>query len=151
MRKIVVVLLAVLVAAAGAAAFVSARDLGRDEQLGGHTLSRHVGRTDAQLRDRLAREREISAASTYEDRATAERVVGEALARDARRVDAWKARRGRRPNLTLRFKGDGRPIGRSLERGRASSVACYDAVIVLRWDERLHDGYVLTSYPESRR
>jgi hypothetical protein len=151
MRKALVLLAVFLVAALGTARLASAYDLGRDEQLGGHTLSRHVGRSDADLRQRLAREREVSAASTYDDRATAERIVGETLARYARRVDDWKARRGRRPNLALRFRGDGRTIGRCLERGRAVPSSCFDAVVVLRWDERLHDCYVLTSYPESRR
>jgi hypothetical protein len=148
MRKalvpLVVICLGVLLAAAS-------RDLGRDEQMGGHTLARHVGRTDAQLRERLEHEPQIAAASTYEDRATAERVVGEALARSASRLDAWRARQGRRPNLTVRFKGDGRPIGRSLERGRRSPTVCSDAVVVLGWDERRNDYSVLTSYPEARR
>ena len=39
-------------------------DLVADEAKGGHTLARHVERTDAQLRERLERERNISAAST---------------------------------------------------------------------------------------
>ena len=42
-------------------------DLEADEALGGHTMARHVGRTDAQLAERLQRERDISAASTYTD------------------------------------------------------------------------------------
>ena len=54
-------------------------DLGHDEELGGHTLQRHVGRTDEQLLERLIREPEISAASTYYDRAAAEKTVGAAL------------------------------------------------------------------------
>ncbi len=55
-------------------------DLARDEERGGHTLQRHVARTDAQLRERLQRERNISAASTWTDRETAETVVAEGLA-----------------------------------------------------------------------
>src|SRR3954447_16923585 len=47
-------------------------NLERDEQAGGHTLRRHVGRTDDQLRERVGRERDISAASTYTDQASAE-------------------------------------------------------------------------------
>jgi hypothetical protein len=46
-------------------------DLTAAERLGGHTLARHVGRTDAQLRDRLRREKNVSAASTYDDREVA--------------------------------------------------------------------------------
>ena len=44
-------------------------DLSHDEDRGGHTLRKHVGRSDDQLRQRLARERNISAASTHYKRA----------------------------------------------------------------------------------
>src|SRR5512137_1959892 len=54
-------------------------DLSHDEELGGHTLRKHVGRTDEQLRERLAEEPGISAASTYTDRAAAEMAVGTVL------------------------------------------------------------------------
>ena len=54
-------------------------DLGHDEQLGGHTLKRHVSRSDEQLRKRLAQEHEISAASTYIDRVAAEETVAAVL------------------------------------------------------------------------
>jgi hypothetical protein len=126
------------------------RDLSVDERRGGHTLARHVGRTDDQLRDRLGRERNISAASTYTDRSVAERVVALALAQNARRVEAWVARDGSRPNLAIDYRGlPDVPIGRSVVRGRDASVTCRDAVVVLRWDH--DDYYVLTSYPEVRR
>ena len=126
-------------------------DLAADETRGGHTLARHVGRTDDELRARLARETSISAASTYTDRATAERTVARTLARHADRVAAWVAREGNRLNLALTYRGPtGETIGRTLQRGQRSSAAATSAVVVLRWDgDRGH--YVLTSYPEARR
>ncbi len=126
------------------------RDLAADEAQGGHTLERHVGRSDADLRERLRRERRISAASTWTDRATAEEVVAAALARERQRVERWAARTGPRSNLALDWEGDGgRVLGRSLRRGARAPVPCFDAVVVLRWNG---DGwYVLTSYPEARR
>jgi len=125
-------------------------DLARDEARGGHTLARHVGRTDAQLRDRLQRE-QISAASTYTDRATAERVVARTLARQRSRVDQWLARKGSRPNLALDYRGDGREaIGRSLTRRSSQTIPCTDAVVVLRWDGS-RGFIVLTTYPEVSR
>ena len=126
-------------------------DLQRDEGRGGHTLARHVGRSDADLRERLRRERQISAASTYTDRAIAERVVARTLARHRTRVDQWLARQGSRPNLALDYDGDPREtIGRSLTRRNPQPVPCTDAVVVLRWDGR-RGFIVLTSYPEVSR
>ena len=126
-------------------------DLERDEKRGGHTLARHVGRSDADLGERLRRERQISAASTYTDRVTAERVVALALEQHRTRVDEWLARQGSRPNLALDYRAaGGEPIGRSLTRRGRRAVACSDAVVVLRWDGR-RGFYVLTSYPELSR
>ena len=122
-------------------------DLSRDEQRGGHTLGKHVGRTDDELRERLRRERDISAASTWTDRDAAEQTVAAALRAESGRIERWRERGDRRPNLALHFDA-GRVIGRSLVRGADRIVPCTQAVIVLR---AVGDGYyVLTTYPEAR-
>lgn len=124
------------------------RDLEQDQRAGGHTLTRHVGRTDAELRQRLRDEPGISAASTYSDKATAERVVAAALEQQRDRVAKWQARTGNRPNLTLHVRDSG-PIGRSIERRSRTAQPCHDAVVVLRWKGDTF--FVLTSYPETQR
>lgn len=124
-------------------------DLERDERRGGHTIARHVGRTDAQLRARLSRE-SIAAASTYPDLETAERVVERALAANERRVLRWIDQRGSRANLAVRYRArDGLPTGRMLRRGDEASEEVSGAVVVLRWRDEAW--YVLTSYPEEPR
>jgi len=128
----------------------SRHDLSADEAMGGHTLARHVGKTDDELRERLRREPDISTASTYTDRATAEAVVGEALSTAPRSFDSWRRRTGRRANFVIRFAAD-HAIGRSMMRGRRDTTPCEDALVVVRWDERREQFYVLTSYPEERR
>ena len=124
-------------------------DLERDEQRGGHTLSRHVARTDVELAERLEHERNISAASTWTDRETAEEAVAEALRAERERVKSWMRRGYPRANVALHYSA-GRPIGRSLRRGESASVPCTDAVIVLRADGP-DSFYVLTAYPEARK
>jgi hypothetical protein len=127
-------------------------DLSIDEVMGGHTLARHVGRTDAQLAERLRLEKQISAASTYTDRAAAERSVGAALAQGGTKLSNWLRRVGRRPNLVLYYAEPSRQtIGRSLMRGRTTSLPCTRAIVVLRWDDQRNKSYVLTSYPEADR
>jgi hypothetical protein len=123
-------------------------DVGRDEARGGHTLSKHVGQTDEQLRERLQRERRISAASTWTDRDTAEEVLGEAFRVERGRIESWIRRGYPRANLALHYEAH-RVIGRSLRRSEDQPVDATEAVIVLRADGS--DGYyVLTSYPETR-
>jgi len=134
----------------GSGKSASSHDLSGDEAMGGHTLARHVGKTDDELRERLRLEPGISSASTYTDRATAEAVVGSALSSASRSFDAWRRRTGRRPNFVMHFDAH-HVIGRSLARGRLEALACEDAVVVVRWDDRRQQLYVLTSYPEGRR
>jgi hypothetical protein len=123
-------------------------DLERDENRGGHTLSRHVARTDEQLQERLGRERNISAASTWRDQQTAEVTVASALRAERGRIESWMRRGERRPNLALHYEA-GHPIGRSFRRDASESVICTSAVIVLR-AAGPDSFYVLTTYPEVR-
>ena len=123
-------------------------DLGKDEERGGHTLERHVARTDEELRERLRREGNISTASTWTDRETAEETIAEALRAERGRIESWMRRGYPRANLALHYEA-GRDIGRSLRQEEPHAVRCRDAVIVLRADGP-NTFYVLTAYPEAR-
>src|SRR6201993_2700586 len=79
------------------------RDLSQDESAGGHTLRKHVGRSDDELRQRLRRERNISAASTWIDRSTAESAGGDALQRNREPIDRWLGRSGSHPNFVIDY------------------------------------------------
>jgi hypothetical protein len=131
-----------------AASSVERYDLKRDEELGGHTLKKHIGRTDHQLEERLYHERNISAASTWTDLDAAEATVAAALRAERDRVQSWMRRGYPRANLALHFDA-GHAIGRSLRRGDTQIVNCTGAVIVLRADGR-DSFFVLTTYPEGR-
>ena len=122
------------------------RDLNADERCGGHTVSRHVGKTNRELSERLKREPDIAAASTYYDLPTAETVVTATLAKEQKRVAAWAAQKGPRPNLALRYTSEkNKIIGRSWVRGRIAPNGCTQAVVVLRWDVQRNTFCVLTS------
>jgi hypothetical protein len=124
-------------------------DLARDEARGGHTFDKHMGRSDQDLRERLDRERSISAASTWTSREVAEETVGQALRAERDKIARWEERGYRRPNLALHFD-TGRVIGRSMKHGDESSSPTTQAVIVLK-AEGPNSFYVLTSYPEDWR
>lgn len=121
------------------------RDLDADERRGGHTLKRHVGRSDSELHDRLARESHIHAASTYTDREAAEAAVGQALRNNLSEVNRWLAS-GRMTNLALQ-EDIGHPVGRTLSRDRTGAVPCSHVTVVLKRVDA-DSYYVLTSYPE---
>jgi hypothetical protein len=123
------------------------RDLGQDEQAGGHILRKHVGQSEEQLRRRLAREENITGASTYTDRATAEHVVGASIAQSQDQIQSW-LRQDRHPNLVLEYDGI-EAIGRTINRGEVHSQPCTHALVVLKY-AGANRYYVLTSYPECR-
>ena len=123
-------------------------DLERDEERGGHTVKKHVGRTDRQLKERLEHERNISAASTWTDLDTAETTVAAGLRAERGRIENWMRRGYPRANLALHYDA-GRIIGRSLRRGDSNTADCTASVIVLRADGP-DSFYVLTTYPEAR-
>ena len=123
-------------------------DLAVDEQHGGHTLARHIGKTDAELRQRLQDEPNISAASSYTDKMTAERAVGAALQQNAEKIDRWLDRGPRRPNLVVDYTNPTDAIGRVMYPRAMGSVPCDHAIVVLKADGDSY--YVLTSYPECR-
>lgn len=124
------------------------RDLSQDEAEGGHILRKHVGLTDDELLARLNRERNISGASTYTDRATAERVVGAAITESQDRIQRWLKGSAGHPNLVLDYDSD-QPIGRTINRGETHAGPCSHALIVLKYKPP-SAYYVLTSYPECR-
>lgn len=125
------------------------RDLSVDEARGGHTLKKHVGRSDQELRDRLRKEHEISAASSYTDRHAAETFIATCLDDNQVRVRQWLGQ-DRHPNLALDCLGDPAwPIGRTIRRGQSQSEPCSNATLVLKWIPP-QDYFVLTSYPECR-
>jgi Bacterial CdiA-CT RNAse A domain len=123
------------------------RDLGRDEQAGGHILRKHVGQSEEDLRRRLRREGNITGASTFTDRTTAEHVVGAAIAQSQDQIQSW-LRQDRHPNLVLDYDGT-EAIGRTMNRGEVHSRPCTHALVVLKY-AGANRYYVLTSYPECR-
>src|SRR4051812_43462156 len=123
------------------------RDLSIDKGRGGHTLKRHVGRSDEQLRERLEHERNISAASSYTDRQTAERAVEGAIQSGQRKIQRWLERGPRRPNLVLDYTEPNDALGRVMNRGAMGSVPCDHSIVVLKADGA-RDYFVLSSYPE---
>ena len=153
LRPVLLLLLSLAAVAGFSTSAEAARrhDLLRDERRGGHTLSRHVGRSDAELRERLRLDQRISAASTYVDRSTAEEAVTLAIGANRKRVDRWLSREGTRANLVIDWPGNGRLLGRSLRRGEKAPVPCTRALVILKWDNESEIYYVLTSYPEASR
>lgn len=108
-------------------------DLAEHQALGGHSLAKHVGRSDEQLAQRLVDEPTIPAASSFVDEATANRVVTTLL--DQRAEDVAKWLEGPRRQLSLSTTL-GEPVGRVWPRDAAAAVDSSQLKLILR---RTHD------------
>ncbi len=116
------------------------------EAAGGHTLERHVGKTEAELAQRLARETRIPAASSFSDRSVAEAAIAEAMDRNKSAIDSWMKKRGNR--YTIEYDTN-RIIGITLRRRASKATSASRLKIILDRSTKLSPGYFIrTAYPE---
>jgi hypothetical protein len=119
--------------------------------IGGHTIARHVGWTDAQLAQRMsqmvARGRAPKSISTYSDLIVAERAITRALQTNRARIIAWSRNAGKGDVLKLDLD-----LGREVGRGILKSTQQIQPMsrIEVRLMREYHAGrpyFVLTSFP----
>jgi Bacterial CdiA-CT RNAse A domain len=116
------------------------------EAAGGHTLERHVGKTEGELAQRLGREMGISAASSFTNRSVAEEAIAEAMYKNQSAIASWVKKRGNR--YTIDYKAN-RIIGISLRRRSSKATPVSRLKIVLQRSNKLPPGYfILTAYPQ---
>lgn len=111
---------------------------------GGHTLARHVGQTEADLRRRADAERKREV-STFPDEASAERAVAAVLSRRRGLVDAWL----RKPPSGLQdFSATlDAPVGTVWRADRGRAQPGRTVVVVLSPSSRFPEGFrIHTAY-----
>jgi hypothetical protein len=115
------------------------------EAAGGHTLEKHVGKTEAQLAQRLASEKRISGASSFTYRSVAESAIAEAMSEKKSAIDSWVKKGGNR--YTIQYDTH-KIIGITLGRGASKATSTSRLKIILQRSTKLSPGYfILTAYP----
>ncbi len=115
------------------------------ENCGGHTIERHVAKSDSYLRNRLNTSN-ISAASTFYELNQAGQVIYNAIDRNSSRVNNWLNGSGG-SRLVLNYTHR-RNIGRVLRRGASSTYNTRSFRVVLERRNCAGYGYkILTAYP----
>ncbi|MCU1749823.1 RHS repeat protein [Pseudomonas sp. 6D_7.1_Bac1] len=116
------------------------------EAQGGHLIAKHIGRTEAQLAQRLTAEPWLGRASTFYDRATAEKSISSVLATNKAQIAKFMKSRDSQIIISDSVPY---PVGVVLRR-KASNIAPASGVfLILRRDKRLPDGYrIHTGYAE---
>ncbi len=111
---------------------------------GSHTLAKHQGKTDKQLKDRLRSHPVIRASSSFTSTHDAERFTETVLAAKRPEIDAWLESGRPRAGFSLDLA---QTVGRGLQRGEAIRDMTQVRVVLVA-DGRYQDGYrVFTSYP----
>ncbi|NEP36159.1 MULTISPECIES: RNase A-like domain-containing protein [unclassified Moorena] len=121
--------------------------LQRQEYLGGHTIDRHVGKSDQQLVDRLINAPRISAASTYSDLGTAATNIQAALRANRNRLNSWvlDAARGEKRAVNYRAR---EVVGRVASRPPSlSNISNSIKLRAVMKKTAKGDCLLLTSYP----
>lgn len=144
-------------AAVGAARLVSIRfgriSLAEHEALagsrvGGHTIAKHVGRTEADLRARLVAEPRRQLVSTFDSLPVAESVLYRALRANKSAIEAWA--RGARPlDKQEFFFTSSEVVGTVLVRATNQLLRARNVRVVLKlqdYNGKLY--YILTAFPE---
>lgn len=114
---------------------------------GGHTIERHVGRTEEQLRARLRDEPGISAASSFESLDKAEHFIALALAANKAKIDAWLAR-GEAGSREAFNWSNGEVVGYGVVRATDKLTQMRRLRLVLKLESYNGQRYfILTAYP----
>ncbi|MFG2196146.1 RNase A-like domain-containing protein [Streptomyces sp. NPDC048639] len=123
---------------------------GNEGLKGAHTIDKHVGKTDTELRARLRDDPNIAGSSTFRDEADAQRFTDAAMLDKQSEVSRWlDGGKGSSKVIEVEF---GEVTGRSLSREdfiRGSGPHDVQSVrLVLRRDPDLADGFrIQTSFP----
>nr|BFE93814.1 hypothetical protein GCM10020185_43500 [Pseudomonas brassicacearum subsp. brassicacearum] len=112
--------------------------LAAHEARGGHLIEKHIGRTNAQLAQRLEAEPHIPAASTFPDRSTAEFSAARAIAANEQKIENFLAGPKEKTTIKNTFS---QPVGVSLLNGRTDYLPASKVLLVLKKDQRSPTGY----------
>lgn len=121
------------------------RNVNTHENLGGHTIERHVGRSENWLRQRLASDPDLRFASSFRNEAAANRTQGQFVKQHRAEIDEWLRSGSQRPFTGEVTMGD--PVGIVVERGRSGAVQTNRAQVVIVRDQSAQGWHILTSYP----
>jgi hypothetical protein len=114
--------------------------------IGGHTLRKHIGRTEAQLRERLKLEPRREKVSSFTDLERAESAISEVMRNNATIIRRWAQSSGRGGPLVLTRRVAGN-VGYGITRETGKLTPMNEVVVVLKY--QTYNGmpyYIVTAY-----
>ncbi|MBB5399551.1 RNase A-like domain-containing protein [Paraburkholderia youngii] len=114
-------------------------------RIGGHTILKHVGRTEAQLRERLRLESERRVVSSFRDLAAAEWAISKVMESNTSKIRNWAQSNPRR--LLILYQDVGSKVGYGVVRATGELKEMSTVRVSIKFEE--YNGmpyYILTSY-----
>ncbi|MGF0239373.1 RHS repeat-associated core domain-containing protein [Gordonia sp. IEGM753] len=123
--------------------------LSAHEARGGHLIEKHIGRTEAQLRQRLRGEPNIPIASTFPNQATAEAAVFNTVKQNKTLIDEFLNSRTRKLVITQQMTT---PIGVGVVRNTGKLESLDFVKLILKKQSTSRSEYfILTGYASDRQ
>lgn len=119
-----------------------------EETAGGHTIARHVGKTEAELRARLAAQSRIPAATTFNSLKDAEHFVAQAIRANKITIKEWAKNANIGQTKGFNYQA-GKVVGKGVVRstGQLQNMTKVTVVIrKVRENNRIY--FILTAYPK---
>ncbi|PFJ18127.1 hypothetical protein COD67_07415 [Bacillus cereus] len=115
----------------------------------GHTIERHVGKTEEELKKRLSTDK-VSAASTYYDKETATKAVKDSLKQHDKEIQDW-LKNSKEARLVLNTTHSF-PVGKTvIKKNMSVKDKLVKTVTVLARDKSGELGFkIITSYPSDK-
>lgn len=124
------------------------RDIEMQEAAGGHTIERHVGKSESWLRKRIETDptlRVDGTASSFRNETVANRTQGQFIKQNKQAIIDWLKGESNRPFTDVVEMKE--PVGIIVERGKPGFVETAKARVVLVKDNSEHGWHILTSFP----
>ncbi|MNF60929.1 hypothetical protein D3C76_792240 [compost metagenome] len=122
--------------------------LAAHEAQGGHLIRKHVGRTEAQLAERLRAEPHIPIASTFPNWAAAEATVSNVISKNKELIDEFMKGNAQKVVITQPMPA---PVGVGVVRDSGRLEALSTVKLILKKTPSTSSGYfILTGYVSDR-
>jgi hypothetical protein len=124
------------------------RDIQMQDAAGGHTIERHVGKSETWLRNRLQNDPElkkVNFCSSFRNEAIANRVQGQFVKRHRAALEAWLKNDESHSFKTKVTMNE--PVGIVVERGKSGASETYTSRVIAIRDSSPQGWHILTSYP----
>ncbi|WP_179854725.1 RNase A-like domain-containing protein, partial [Gilliamella sp. wkB171] len=119
--------------------------LAAHEAAGGDLIARHVGKTEAELLNRVSTGN-VKTASSFTDRATAEAITSKAIDANQSKINDYLSG-SQKGYLEIDYKSSS-TIGISVSKGQTSATQVSNARIIIARDPSMPTGYrIITGYP----